>query len=86
MCDTEVYNVRVDSVGAASNMSFVGYLNIPLKNVIKAELLSVGFHANASSPTTTYAYYVHIEELKSKFITHLNNWFISLHSSSSQYT
>ena len=67
MCDTEVYTIRVDSVYSSSNSSFVGYMNIPLRNVIKAELLSVSFHANANSPTTTSAYYVHIEELKSKF-------------------
>jgi len=67
MCDTEVYTIRVDSVYASSNSSFIGYMNIPLRNVIKAELLSASFHANANAPTTTSAYYIHIEELKSKF-------------------
>lgn len=67
MCDTEVYTVRIDSVGASSNASFVGYLNIPLQNVIKVELLSASFHANANSPATTSAYYINIEELKTKF-------------------
>ena len=67
MCDTEVYTVRVDSVYASSNTSFVGYINIPLRNVVKVELLSASFHANATSPVTTNAYYVHIEELVSKF-------------------
>ena len=47
MCDTEVYTIRVDSVGASSNASFIGYMNIPLRNVIKAEILSVSFHANS---------------------------------------
>ena len=67
MCDTEVYTVRVDSVYASSNTSFVGYINIPLRNITKVELLSVSFHANATAPVTTNAYYVHIEELVSKF-------------------
>jgi hypothetical protein len=67
MCDTEVYTVRVDSVYSTSNVSFVGYINIPLRNVVKAELLSCSLHGNATSPVTTNAYYVHIEELTSKF-------------------
>jgi len=67
MCDTEVYTIRVDSVYSSSNSSFVGYMNIPLRNVIKAELLSASIYANATSPTTTSALYLHIEELKSKF-------------------
>jgi hypothetical protein len=67
MCDTEVYTIRVDSVYAASNTSFVSYLNIPLRNVIKAELLSCSFHGNAASIPTS-AMYVHVEELVSKFL------------------
>ena len=67
MCDTEVYTIRVDSIGASSNASFIGYMNIPLRNVIKAELLSASFHANVNSPVTTTGYYINIEELKSKF-------------------
>ena len=53
MCDTEVYTIRVDSLGASSNTSFVGYLNIPLRNVVKAELLSASVNANASSLSTS---------------------------------
>jgi hypothetical protein len=67
MCDTEVYTVRIDSVYAASNTSFVSYLNIPLRNVIKAELLSCSFHGNATSIPTS-AMYVHVDELTSKFL------------------
>ena len=67
MCDTEVYTVRVDSVYAASNTSFVSYLNIPIRNVIKVELLSCSFHGNATSIPTS-AMYVHVEELTSKFL------------------
>jgi hypothetical protein len=47
-----------------SNNTFVGFINIPLKNVIKAELLSASIHANAL--TTSYIY-VYVEELVSKF-------------------
>jgi hypothetical protein len=66
MCDpaNEVYTLRVDSVFAPSNNTFVGFINIPLKNVIKAELLSASIHAN--SATTAYMY-VYVEELVSKF-------------------
>jgi hypothetical protein len=67
MCDTEVYTVRVDSTYASSNTSFVGYINIPLRNVVKVELLSCSLHGNATAPVTTNAFYVHIEELVSKF-------------------
>lgn len=67
MCDTEVYTVRVDSVYAASNTSFVSYLNIPIRNVIKVELLSCSFHGNATSIPTS-AMYVHVAELTSKFL------------------
>jgi hypothetical protein len=67
MCDTEIYTIRVDSVGSSSNVSFVGYMNIPLRNVIKAELLSASFYANAAISSGTSAFYLHIEELKSKF-------------------
>ena len=67
MCDTEVYTIRIDSVYSASNTSFVSYLNIPLRNVIKAELLSCSFHGNATSIPTS-AMYVHVEELVSKFL------------------
>lgn len=71
MCDTEVYTVRVDSVYAASNTSFIGYLNIPLRNVIKAELLMASIHGNAASIPTSMLY-VHVDELVSKFTDRTN--------------
>lgn len=66
MCDTEVYTIRVDSLGAVSNTSFVGYLNIPLRNVVKTELLCASVNANAASLSTSSIYF-HVDELKSKF-------------------
>ena len=67
MCDTEVYTVRVDSYGASSNASFISYLNIPLKNVIKAELLSASIGSNAT--VLSNLAYIHVQELISKFNT-----------------
>jgi len=65
MCDTEVYTIRVDTVNTTvSNVDFVSYINIPLRNVVKAELLSASIAANASD---TPAIYIYIDELVSKF-------------------
>ena len=60
----ETYTVKVDSRGAPANNSFVGYLNIPLRNVVKAELLSASVSANTQSVIMVYVY---IDELVSKF-------------------
>jgi len=60
----ETYTIKLDSRGATSNSSFVGYLNIPLRNVVKAELLSASIASNAA---TTPALYVYVNELVSKF-------------------
>jgi hypothetical protein len=59
----ETYDIKVDSRGVVNN-SFVGYLNIPLRNVVKAELLSAVISANIQSTTVVYLY---IDELTSKF-------------------
>jgi hypothetical protein len=65
MCDTEVYTVRVDTVNTTvSNVDFVSYINIPLRNVVKAELLTASIAANASD---THAICVYVDELVSKF-------------------
>jgi len=65
MCDTEVYTVRVDSVNTTvSNVDFVSYINIPLRNVVKAELISASIYGNLLD---THAIYVYIDELVSKF-------------------
>jgi hypothetical protein len=62
-----VYTVRLDSLYAESGWNFTNYINIPLRNVIKAELLSCAFYGNAVSIGST-AVYVHIDELVSKFM------------------
>jgi hypothetical protein len=65
MCDTEVYTVRVDSVNTTvSNVNFTSYINIPLRNVVKAELISAVIPANVNASTVLYIY---VEELVSKF-------------------
>lgn len=65
MCDTEVYTVRVDTVNTTvSNVDFVSYINIPLRNVVKAELLTASIAANASD---THAICIYVDELVSKF-------------------
>lgn len=60
----ETYTFKVDSRGAPSNNSFVGYINIPLRNVVKAELLSASISSNSA---TTPVLYVYVDELVSKF-------------------
>jgi hypothetical protein len=65
MCDTEVYTIKVDTVNTnISNVSFTAFLNIPLRNVIKAELLSASVF---TSGMTTGVLHVYVEELGSKF-------------------
>jgi hypothetical protein len=70
MCDCEtreVYTISVDSNYASdpnSNASFVAYLNTPLRNVVRAELLS------ASIPDTANVNYIHVSELVTKFNDH----------------
>ena len=60
----ETYTFKVDSRGAPSNNSFVGYIDIPLRNVVKVELLSANMDSNL---TATPSLYLYIEELVSKF-------------------
>jgi hypothetical protein len=47
-----------------SNVDFVSYINIPLRNVVKAELLAASIVANASD---THAISIYVDELVSKF-------------------
>lgn len=65
MCDTEVYTVRVDTSNTTvSNVNFTSYINIPLRNVVKAELLMASISANVAD---TPALSIYVSELVSKF-------------------
>jgi len=64
--DREVYTVRVDSFGVATPYStFTAYLPVPLRNVVKAELLMASIHQQYSNAVC----HVYVEELVSNFIT-----------------
>lgn len=62
----EVYTVRVDSFGVATPYSsFQAFLNVPLRNVVKAELLMASIHQQFSNAIC----HVYVEELVSNFMT-----------------
>ena len=64
--DREVYTVRVDSFGVTGNYStFKAFLNVPLRNVVKAELLMARLHQQHSNAVC----HVYVEELVSNFVT-----------------
>jgi hypothetical protein len=64
--DREVYTVRVDSFGVGTPYStFQAFLDVPLRNVVKAELLMASIHQQYSNAIC----HVHVEEITSKFIT-----------------
>ena len=64
--DREVYTVRVDSFGVTGDYSgFQVFLDVPLRNVVKAELLMASIHQKHSNVIC----HVYVEELISKFIT-----------------
>lgn len=67
-CDPnhEVYMIKADSVFAPTNNTFVAYFGIPLRNVVKVELLAASIQSNVSVSGSSYAY-VYIDELASKF-------------------
>ena len=67
-CDPnhEVYMIKADSVFAPANNSFTAYFGVPLRNVVKVELLAASIHSNVSTAGSSYAY-VYIDELASKF-------------------
>jgi hypothetical protein len=62
--DREVYTVRVDSFGVGTPYStFQAFLDVPLRNVVKAELLMASIHQQFSNAIC----HVYVEELISKF-------------------
>ena len=60
----EVYTIKIDSVYAPANNSFIGYIGTPLRNVVKAELLGASIFVNSGISDVVYVY---IQELDSKF-------------------
>lgn len=61
-CSREIYSIQVSSYGATSNVDFVATLNTPVKNIVKAELVT----ASLSCATSNAAYIV-VEELVTRF-------------------
>ena len=62
--DREVYTVRVDSFGVPTNYTtFQAFLDVPLRNVVKAELLMASIRQQFSNAIC----HVYVEELISKF-------------------
>jgi hypothetical protein len=65
----EVYTVHVNSRNVASpssNVNFTAQIDIPLRNVVKAELVM----ASISTSANTYpVLHVHVDELVNKFVT-----------------
>lgn len=59
----ETFTLHVDSVESASHNDFVGYLNVPLRNVLWVELVSASIHANVAQSSIIH---VAIEELASR--------------------
>jgi hypothetical protein len=61
----ETFTIHTDSTGQTAN-SFQVYLNIPLKTVVKAELLSVNLSSNTTVATSNISYVI-VNELISRF-------------------
>jgi hypothetical protein len=62
----EVYTVRVDSFGVSGDYStFQVFINVPLRNVVKAELLMASIHQKYSNAIC----HVYVDELTSNFVT-----------------
>jgi hypothetical protein len=68
-CDPnhEVYMIKADSVFAPTNNNFVAYFGVPLRNVVKVELLAASIHSNVASSGGSNYVYVYVDELASKF-------------------
>ena len=60
----ETYTIKIDSMYSTSNNSFVSYIDVPLRNVVKSEVLLSSVSANVASSNVIYVY---VKELNSKF-------------------
>lgn len=69
MCDPEheVYYIKADSVFAPSNNTFTVYMNTPLRNVVRAELMSLSAQSNLVSSGGQSYMYMYVNELTTKF-------------------
>lgn len=68
--DCESYEVRtvlVDSIGQSNHNDFTNYLNIPLRNIVSAEVLNVSVPYSLSSGASSNVVYLYCEQLVSKF-------------------
>ena len=80
----EKFTIHTDSFGQSAN-SFQVFVNIPLKTVVKAEILSVNLGSNTSTATSNVAYVI-IDELTSRYNDKtLPNVYISLNNESDPY-
>jgi hypothetical protein len=80
----EKFTIHTDSFGQSAN-SFQVFVNIPLKTVVKAEILSVNLGSNALTATSNVAYVI-IDELTSRYNDKtLPNVYISLNNESDPY-
>ena len=66
-CQQEVYNIQVSSVGAIQNTAYVTNFNTPLKNIVRAELVTASIPCNTSNVV-----YIVVDELSSKFTDFAN--------------
>ena len=71
-CNQEIYSIQVSSYGAQSNVKFVSTLNTPIKNIVKAELVTTSL----SCPESNVAYVV-VDEL----VTRFNDYAVALPAS-----
>ena len=65
----EIYTVNVDSIGFASTTQsdFTTFFNIPLKNVVSAELLSANIPWTTANSPSSNVIYDWVEQLVTKF-------------------
>jgi hypothetical protein len=80
----EKFTIHTDSFGQSAN-SFQVFVNIPLKTVVKAEVLSVNLGSNVVTAVSNVAYVI-IDELTSRYNDKtLPNVYISLNNESDPY-
>jgi len=80
----EKFTIHTDSFGQSAN-SFQVFVNIPLKTVVKAEILSVNLGSNVLTATSNVAYVI-IDELTSRYNDKtIPNVYISLNNESDPY-